>query len=508
MSREIECKVLNAVIRDRYLLTQVMGDGFSPEVFKDLNLRIILKTVLEMSQTPDQVIDWITVTETLRKHGRFSPETGQAMTEARDSELSEADQVMAYVEILKDESVRERLLKLSQVMAGYAMRKGQYKDQDFLDFSGRTIQTLIEMQKQRAKKKIQPVREVIDEIKVLSNTEKGLEKSILGYPIKPHERLEQVLSGLRKGFYYGLAGPPRRGKTTLALDLASRLAENSNLPVLFYTWEQTRRTLASRLLGKECYLNPVKLLTEVSPAERKRHALVQKVIDRSRAYSNNLFIIEAGRNDTIDRIKAQAYNIMHEFRSDGIAIFFDYLQKIPLHTQYQDIRGQVNEASAQLADLSLELGCPVFAISSMDKEGCKLDEKPPSYDEFSTTFFARPTMHNCVGGGDIEYDLDVALVLSKDWIATKNLQDRLNLRNAEGSPADLPQIDIINLHVDKNRDSAGETSPTIQYGFFITINKFVELGFKTEAEYSKEFKGFAKAEDMFGTLLDTGFFKL
>ncbi len=68
---------------------------------------------------------------------------------------------------------------------------------------------------------------------------------------------------------------------------------------------------------------------------------------------------------------------MHEFRTNNIAIFFDYLQKIPLGRQYEDIRGQVNEASAQLADISLELECPVFAISAMDKEGCKLDENPP-----------------------------------------------------------------------------------------------------------------------------------
>jgi len=168
----------------------------------------------------------------------------------------------------------------------------------------------------------------------------------------------------------------------------------------------------------------------------------------------------------------------------------------------------VNEASAQLADLSLQLNCAVFAISAMDKEGCKLDEKPPSYDEFSTTFYARPTMHNCVGGGDLEYDLDVALVLSKDWVATKNLQDRLNLQEKEEGRGDTPQIDIINVHIDKNRDSSGETAPTIQYAFFITINKFVEVGFKTEAEYSKDFKGFAKAEDVFGALLDTGIFKL
>ena len=508
MSKEIEAKVLSSMIRDRYLLNRITGDGFSPDVFRDPNYRVIFKTVFEMSQAPDEVIDWITVASTIKGADRFSPEVGLCLAQLRQEEISDADQVMAYVEILKDESLRDKMLKLSQVMSNYAQRKGQYKDEDFLDFTGRIVQTLIDLQKQRVKRRLNPIKETIAEIQSLTSRDREGEKEILGFSIKPFERLEQVLSGIRKGFYYGLAGPPRRGKTTFALDLASRLAERNNFPVLFYTWEQTRRTLAARLLGRECYINPVRLLTEVSPREKQRHALVTKVIERSKAYSNNLFIIEAGRADTLDRIKAQAYNVMHEFLTDNIALFFDYLQKIPLGRQYEDIRSQINEASAQLAGLSLELECPVFAISAMDKEGCKLDEKPPSYDEFSTTYFARPTMHNCVGGGDLEYDLDVALVLSKDWVATKNLADRLSLKDKDKEIPDLPQIDIINLHVDKNRDSAGELVPTIQYAFFININKFVEVGFKTEKEYSKEFRGFAKAEDMFGTLLDTGIFKL
>lgn len=508
MSKEIEAKVLNSLVVDRYLLTRVTGDGFSAEAFTDLNHRIIFKSVSEMGQIPDQIVDWITVEDYLKRQGRLTPEVAQAMKAARDEELPEADQVMAYVEILRDQHLRDKLTKLSRVMTDYASGKGSHKDQEFVDFSSRLIQTLIEMQKQRSAKRVQPIKATIDEIRELTNQPREEDGRILGWSIQPHSLLETILSGVRKGYYYGLAGPPRRGKTTLALDIASRLAENNNLPVLFYTWEQTRRTLAARLLGRECYLNPVKLLTEVSPEHVKRHALVNKVIRRSHTYSSNLFIIEAGRRDTIDRIKAQAYNTMHEFRSDNIAIFFDYLQKIPLQRVYEDIRGQVNEASAQLADLSLELQCPVFAISSMDKEGCKLDEKPPSYDEFSTTYYARPTMHNCVGGGDLEYDLDVALVLSKDWIATKNLHERLSLKDREVEAVDLPQIDVINCHVDKNRDSAGEMTPTIQYGFFITINKFVEVGYKTEAEYTKEFRGFAKAEDMFGTLLDTGMFKI
>lgn len=508
MSREVEARVLGALLSDRYLLSRVMSDGFNADVFGDPNFRIIFRTAWEMSQVPGQIIDWITIEDTLKRKEWFTPEVGQALGDVRSQESPEADQLMAYVEILKDQSLRDKMLRLAKVMSNYCVHKGQYKDQDYLEFSSRIIQTLIEMQKQKVKRRVAPLKETINEIKEITNSTGDGSTPLLGYNISPFDRLEQLLSGIRKGFYYGIAGPPRRGKTTFCLDLASRLAENNNFPVLFYTWEQTRRTLAARLLGRECYINPVKLLTEVSPTEGQRHALVQKVIARSEAYSSNLFVMEAGRQDTIERIKAQAYNIMHEFRSNDIAIFFDYLQKIPLQKQYEDIRGQVNEASAQLADLSLELECPVFAISAMDKEGCKLDEKPPSYDEYSTTYYSRPTMHNCVGGGDLEYDLDVAMVLSKDWVATKNLQERLNLKEKDKQIPDLPQIDIINLHVDKNRDSAGESAPTIQYAFFITINKFVEVGFKTEEEYSKEFRGFAKAEDMFGTLLDTGIFKL
>lgn len=508
MSRELESKVLGALLSDRYLMSRVMSDGFSADVFSDSNLRIIFKTAWEMSQLPGQVIDWITIEDTLKRKQWYTPEVGQALDVVRSEEAPAVDQLIAYVEILKDQSIREKMQKLSKVIGTYCQHKGPYKDQDYLEFSSRIIQTLIEMQKQKVKKRMAPLKDTIREIKELTNRKRDGDKQILGYRISPFDRLEHLLSGIRKGFYYGIAGPPRRGKTTFCLDLAAKLAENNKFPVLFYTWEQTRRTLAARLLGRECYINPVKLLTEVSPEESQRHALVQRVIDRSESYSGNLFVFEAGRQDTIERIKAQAYNIMHEFRSNDIAIFFDYLQKIPLQKQYEDIRGQVNEASAQLADLSLELECPIFAISAMDKEGCKLDEKPPSYDEFSTTLYARPTMHNCVGGGDLEYDLDVAMILSKDWVATKNLHERLSLRDKNKEIPDLPQIDIINLHVDKNRDSSGESSPTIQYAFFITINKFVEVGFKTEEEYSKEFKGFAKAEDMFGTLLDTGIFKL
>ncbi len=67
----------------------------------------------------------------------------------------------------------------------------------------------------------------------MTDRTKGDGDKLLGFSIAPFDRLEHLLSGIRKGFYYGLAGPPRRGKTTLALDMACRLLKGIDFPFCF-----------------------------------------------------------------------------------------------------------------------------------------------------------------------------------------------------------------------------------------------------------------------------------
>lgn len=109
MSAEIEAKVLSALLRDRYLLTRVTGDGFSPDIFRDRNFRIIFKTLHDMSLLPGQLIDWITVESAIKRKEWFSPEIEQALEDLKQQELPEPDQIVAYVDILKDQSLAIRL---------------------------------------------------------------------------------------------------------------------------------------------------------------------------------------------------------------------------------------------------------------------------------------------------------------------------------------------------------------------------------------------------------------
>jgi replicative DNA helicase len=187
---------------------------------------------------------------------------------------------------------------------------------------------------------------------------------------------------------------------------------------------------------------------------------------------------------------------MQEFETSNVVIFIDYIQKMPVGQTLVNEKVRVEEISTALKGLSIELNCPVVAISSLSKEGCSIDLEDS--DE-------RPTMYHCKGSGDIEYDLDVACILAKDWHDTKELTDQLR-HKAEAMGKDvhrIPKIDIVNLHIEKNRDAPEGVLSTIQYFFFIEENKFIELGYKLETDVYR----FKKIENLVSTLVDRDYIK-
>jgi replicative DNA helicase len=135
---------------------------------------------------------------------------------------------------------------------------------------------------------------------------------------------------------------------------------------------------------------------------------------------------------------------------------------------------------------------------------CRLDDEPAGEDRYDgLRARPRPTMHNCTGSGDIEYDLDVAVILSKDWQATKELEESLRTKYS-GAPSQVPKIDIMVLHIDKNRDAPQEAGAAIQYAFFVHENRFVELGYKSEDQDNPDFPQFAKLQEILAFLVAEG----
>ena len=500
-NHDIETAVVAALCTDRYLLTKAVDDGFRPELLKGSAAKIVASALLQLKQQTTGGIDVLLLQSFLEQQGLLAPQVSELLQVVAKIPVPALDRLMAYVDFLKERASREELIQLAAKIDSYARHK-QPNQPSVVDFTGSAIQQLIAVQKQRTRKRLRPMQDLVKQVAADAEQRPKGQKNLLGFSVAPFARLDQVLSGLRPGFYYGLAGAPRRGKTNLALQLASCVAVNHQIPVLFYSWEQTQRVLTARVMGKESGLNPVSLLSQDLGSISSGMDRLAKGLTNIQKYGRLLYLLEGSRQDTVDRIRATAYNLMHEFRSDSIAIFIDYLQKIPLHNAATDSSSRIDEISTGLADLSLELACPVFAISAIDKDGCRLDDEPTGEERFDEMLNrSRPTMHNCTGGGDIEYDLDVAMILSKDWKASKELEELLNSKTAGNH---IPKIDIIDLHVDKNRDAPAEAGQSIQYAFFVHENRFVELDYKSEQEYKADFHGFAKVQEIFAFLVEKG----
>ena len=495
---DLEAAVLAGLCGDRYMLTKAVDDGFRPELLHSPAAKIAATALLQLKQQNTGGIDLLLLKSHLDQQGLLAPQVAELLQVLANVPAPPLDRLLAYVDFLKERASRDELIHMAHEMDSYARQK-QAGQPSVVEFTGSIVQQLLDIQKHRMRKRIRPVEDMVR--KVVSEAEqrpKG-QRQLLGFSVGPFARLNEVLSGLRPGFYYGLAGAPRRGKTNLALHLASSVATNQSVPVLFYSWEQTQRVLTARLVGKESGLNPVNLLSQDIASIPSGVDRLAKGLGNIQRYGRRLFLLEGTRQDTVDRIRATAYNLMHEFRTDSIAIFLDYLQKIPTPNPAGDARGRIDEISTALADLSLELACPVFAISSIDKEGCRLDDEPTGEDRFDEMLNrSRPTMHNCTGSGDIEYDLDVAMVLAKDWKASKDLEELLKSKSGTGP---IPKIDIIDLHIDKNRDAPAEAGQSVQYAFFVHENRFVELDYKSEEEHKAEFHGFAKVQEILAFLV-------
>jgi len=494
----MERTLLSGFIRDRYLLGRALDAGFRPDLMPHALGRTLAKVLVDVYEQKDMPLEPLTVRGLLGERGTMSPEMRRFVDAVEATQEPEAAQVMAYVEILKARSARLRLVEVNTAITTY-LEQERSEGKDIVDFVGQVIPSLLEIQQQRMARNTPPANKV--GAAIVREILEGNAGSMLGYSLSPFDRLSEALSGMRRGFYYGLAGAPRRGKTNFALDLAVTVATRYKVPVLYYSWEQTSRVLFARLLAKESLINPAALLS----ADARSPQIQGRVKDAWAKLEGNLgtlYLFEGGRSDTLERIKARAHNLMHAYQTDQCVVFLDYLQRVPLEEPVHDDKARTDLISAKLADLSLELNTPVFAISPLDKEGCRLDERPAE----DLSEFARPTMHHCVGSGDLEYDLDVALVMSKDWVATKNLEDLLKTEAKAGRAEGefIPKIDVIDVHLDKNRDAPDAIANTIQYAFFVSLNKFVEIGYKTTDEFSSGFRDFAKMQQILENLREGG----
>lgn len=332
-----------------------------------------------------------------------------------------------------------------------SVKEKKDKGEDVDAALGDLLKNLFEQAK--AKKLIRENQpEVVDALGFLKSlTERGLDgRKYLGLDCG-FEHLNEVLNGLTEGVIV-LAGAPSTGKTTLAKQIADHVAQAEKVPVLFWSFEQSKEELRIKSLARLSSINSRDIWKGRLDAEETLN-IETAFKTYCEGIGRSLTIIEAGRDDTLDRIRAAALMAKHRAKDKRILLVIDYLQIIPAGKYAPDtLRERVDWNLSELRRLSRDLKSPILVISSENRAAYAGNK--------------RPTLAVLKESGGIEYSADAVLCLWRDKDESEHLTKQFTQKTIR-----------VEAHVLKNRN--GELAK-VKLNFTPAWSLFMDSGGEKE----------------------------
>lgn len=228
-------------------------------------------------------------------------------------------------------------------------------------------------------------------------------------------KLDAIVNGLTPGLYI-FGGMTSCGKTTLLKQIADHIAGADKVPVLFFSYEQSKEELRIKSLAR---------IAKTNTRDIWRGGGEKDLDGALTEYQNGparlLKIVEAGREDTAERIRALA--LMEKRRTgQAPAVILDYLQIVPAvdpltGRPFPSVREKVDFLCSELRRLARDLQAPVLAVSSFNRAAYSEEKKKPDLTAFKES-------------GGIEYSADAAFTLWHDRDAAEEFS-RYNLKGTE-----------------------------------------------------------------------------
>ena len=397
-SIEAECSLLGAILLNNDAHGLVAGLINASDFYRYEN-QLVYKTAEALIET-GKPADVITVYEELKSIGKAAATGGAEYLNSLAQYVPSAKNIARYAEIVRERSILRKLISASDAIASEAFGSNG---------------TTPDEQLEQAEQKILQIR-----IHGAVNAEnKGLNTLIPRFNEMLMERLEnpgkligtstgfadldRITNGLKNGNLIIVAGRPAMGKTSLAMNIAEHCAIKEKLPVLVISLEMTADELTTRMVGSVGRIDQTNLATaELVDNEWGRLTEAMETL-----HGTPIEIQDVGVGRVAD-IRAMARRFVHSHKQIGL-IVVDYLQLLKGNGEGRDENRatELGSISRGLKLLAGELGCPVIALSQLNRS---LEERPDK----------RPRMSDIRDSGAIEQDADVIMFVYRDEYYSKN----------------------------------------------------------------------------------------
>ena len=418
----------------------IVSEILKPDDFYDFNNKTVYDICLNM-YLQNKPIDLVTFQDEAMNRNVFDRIGGQPFLLELVSDVMTTANAGYYAEIVQSMALRRRVINAGQKI----MTLGAKNDIEANEIVSEAEKIILDASSEKNTSgpvslqiTAQSAMAKIRELKSGSRKNAGF---MTGF-----KDLDRIISGFQPGTLNIIAARPSMGKTALALNIAqfggNREANNH---VLFFSLEMSGEQLTHRMFSAQTleFGSGVEIssITTGILSDYETYALERA---SQTLQSRNISIYDSSELSAMDfRTKCRRFKTRYP---DLSLIVVDYLQLMSSGNKHNDNRQyEVAEISRVMKSVSVELECPVIALSQLSRETERRTEKKPQLSDLRDS-------------GAIEQDADTVILLYREDYYSENENNDL-----QDSKADL--------RIAKNRNgSTGICHLTFQRKFTRFMN--------------------------------------
>ncbi|HAU9261691.1 TPA: replicative DNA helicase, partial [Escherichia coli] len=227
------------------------------------------------------------------------------------------------------------------------------------------------------------------------------------------DELDEMTCGLQPGDLILLAARPSMGKTALGLTLClNALRERTDETVFLFSIEMSREQLILRTLSMLSRVELTRLRSSMMDDEewaRLTATMGEFMQEGTFAGEGNRLIIDDTSSQTPSSLRASARRYVRLYGRPSL-IMVDYLQLIRSPDQ-ENRTQEIAEISRALKSLGKELGCPVLALSQLNRQVEQRADKRPNNGDLRDS-------------GALEQDADLIMFIYRDEVYNPGTLDK------------------------------------------------------------------------------------
>lgn len=402
-SVEAEQSVLGGIMLNNAVLEDFKDQLIAADFYLPQHQKIYSAIlILDSRESP---VDPLILSEELKNQNQLEAIGGDAYLLEIARNTPSASNVKAYADLVKERSIRRKLIEVSRKIADSAYNPEGRTAEELLNEAERRVFALGEERPKQGEPKIlaEVAAEVLEKLDSLELNAGGITGLTTGFA-----ELDKMTSGLQKSDLIIVAGRPSMGKTTLAMNLIESAIMHNDGAAVVFSMEMPADQLCMRMLSSLGRINQTQLRTgQLSDPDWDRITSTLSLIK-----DKPLYIDETPGLSPND-LRARTRRIARKEQNISI-IMVDYLQLMQVSGTAENRTNEISEISRSLKALAKEFNCPVVALSQLNRSLEQRNNK-------------RPIMSDLRESGAIEQDADVIMFVYRDEVYNPEEQNNKGL---------------------------------------------------------------------------------